>query len=159
MYKYLISKICIVILLAVIITSSGCSAKGQYFSERNLLKSNESVIIVYRPKRAFQSVGYPSIYLDGVEQSKLKNGGYLVFDVSSGDHLIKAKGDVMMWDVRVGTLTSKVHSQTGKTNYIRLFPHYRGIASISGPANVTWSFNEISEDVALKEVQSLRMSR
>jgi len=134
------------------------AASGAKFSGVPPVGANEANIVIYRPPLAINSGTYPYIYIDRAKKARLENGGYLVLPVQPGDHLVEAKGSFMHWDTRAGVVASDLNTHIGKTYFLR----FRIIpirAYASGRHDVRCSFELVGSEVALKELESLRLSK
>lgn len=88
----------LVVLLALSTLLFGCSASGPMY-EPLQSADNNAVLYIYRLPKFFRSAAYPWVYLDGVEQAPLKNGGYLAFEIPPGKHVLSVKGKSLdQWD-------------------------------------------------------------
>lgn len=78
----------ITILLFLAIGLYGCGASGPIYKQYSPKNSETAVVYVYRPSRSVNCCVAPAVYLNGNRQGSLKNGGYLVYELPSGEHKI-----------------------------------------------------------------------
>lgn len=151
-------KIYIAILSSMILLGS-CAASGPSFIPYIASDESSSTIYVYRPKRAVNCCVSPMVYLDGIEQSYLKNGGYLPLEVTQGQH------EVTVGDGKNGftAATVEMEFKGGGSHYLRW-----DIGNMNGVLVVTsvgatggersYRLAEIEESVAQQEISVLKLS-
>lgn len=150
--------IIITVSVACLLSISGCNAGGQKFSETTtFIKNSESAIIVYRPNSLVAAALYPHIYLNEKKTSPLKNGGFIVYNVSPGEHLVEAQGSALDIGVFHKRRSVRININKGETSYIRLSPTLTGFAGQT--ATFKSYFAEIPEKIALSELENLRLSK
>src|SRR5271169_4896227 len=102
-------------------------------------ESNAATVTVYRPKRTYGKMIKPSIYCDGVELQRLRNGKFFVVSLPPGQHMISSGRS------EVGQL---VNLQSGKQYFFQL-GFQRWVTGFVGIQPVTLSI--VSEDKARTE--------
>ncbi|HUT37301.1 MAG TPA: DUF2846 domain-containing protein [Planctomycetota bacterium] len=142
--------------LAAALVVTGCSATGPLFSGLPRVQSNEAAIIVYRPSCFTLSGAYPNVYLDGVKQAALRNGGYVELRVPPGEHVVEAKGSILHWDGRVPVLTRRMRVEAARIGFVRL-TIASGSSHGGGLLGVTVTLDAVSQEAASRELSSLRL--
>jgi len=148
----------------------GCNAQGPEFSSPPELGENEAAIIVYRPSSLVLATAAPDIYLDGQKRGQLKNGGYLVFRVPAGSHLVEARAASLDWDAQVGELRWMVTARAGRTHFLRLkvrsgalVPFAAAFATPAAPGREPPKppayLSEVNPPEAINELKGLRLSQ
>ena len=77
-----------ILLLIFSICLAACSASGPKYTQHYAQANTAAVVYVYRPQRVVNCCVAPAVYINGVENGSLKNGGYLVFELLKGDHTV-----------------------------------------------------------------------
>lgn len=71
---------------------AGCSATGPTYSQYQSQEANSSVVYIYRPSKSVNCCVAPAVYINGQKKNSLKNGGYVVYELEPGTHVV-AVGD------------------------------------------------------------------
>jgi len=143
-------------LVLMVVLPAGCTATGTRFPGIPPTEPEEPLIIVYRPDQFVCCGIYANLYLDGQKKAPLKNAGYVLLHVTPGEHGIEIKGGTSS----LGTLNASfepvapvfatVDVGRGEVRFLRFWFTLSRIA----PGMMT----PVSRDVALKELESLRLS-
>ncbi len=108
--------------------------------------SNSATVTVYRPKRTYGWAIKPSIYCDGVELARLRNGSFFVASLPPGRHLISAgRSEVGQF------LTLEPHKQ-----YFFQLGFQRWVTGFVGVQPVTLS--AVPEEKARTEMEELKVN-
>lgn len=147
----------------------GCAAAPGPNFEPLVDKPNEAVLYVYRPSKMRGSGTYPHIYVDGIEKSPLKNGGYIALYLPPGEHVILSKGKDWKWDLPDSSVKLTVTS--GETYFVKLDYDLDIGFSDSGKDNSqkAWAgsawvvnygagFHPVSEQDGKNEISALKLS-
>jgi hypothetical protein len=147
----------IVLLFALL---AGCSAGGKQFSGLEKPATASAQVYVYRPSALLQSGIFPDIEIDSKLVGKLKNGGYLRFQVEPGEHKLSVTGNYLQWNH--ATREFDVSYEAGKTYFYQLQPFVASGGGMVGGvylANHSYSFMLVeNEDDAVAELQKLKES-
>lgn len=150
-------------LLGLILSLSlftGCAATGQSFSGFQSISDKSAVIVIYRPdlfRAGGQSV---KVSVDNKEVGVLRNAGWLSFPTTDGEHSITLDERFRLW--QKGTVL-KVEAKQGEQIALRVLPG--GMTGIfpmpSGPVTTfgPWTIQQVSTEVALAELKSLKESK
>ena len=76
----------IIILGLVTLGLYGCGASGPVFKQYLPKNSDSATVYIYRPSRTVNCCVAPAVYLNGDKGYSLKNGGYLVYELTQGKH-------------------------------------------------------------------------
>lgn len=158
----------IIALVMMVLAAAGCAAPGPIFQPM-AKQEGAAVVYVYRPKK-FQGGGtYPHVYLNGVEQAPLRNGGYIALSLSPGEYKIESKGKDWKWDLPDKSVDIRVEEHG--EYYIKL--DYSMDMGVTGSekevSRTTWQgslwvlnygagFQPIEGVVAKEEIKHLKLS-
>lgn len=146
----------------------GCAAPGPVF-EPLAMNENTSTVYIYRPSKFAGGGTYPHVYLNGIEQGPLRNGGYLAFHIDPGIHKIEAKGKDWKWDIPDKAVSIK--AGVGESYYIKL--GYSSGVGVSNSGNDNsqrmWQgslwvlnygagFEPVEPSIAVEEIKKLKLS-
>ena len=106
-----------------------------------------ATVTVYRPKRLYGAMSKPSIYRDGVELDRMRNGRFLTVTVPVGQHMITAgRSEVGQW----------IDFKPGESYFFELRFH-DWVTGFSGVPPVI--LDVVSEDKARTEMHGLKDNR
>ena len=108
--------------------------------------STSATVTVYRPPRKYGAMIKPSIYCDGIELERLRNGRFFMASLPPGQHMISSGRS------EVGQL---VNLQAGKQYFFR-FGWQRWVTGFVGIQPVTLTL--VSEDKARTEMAGLKVN-
>lgn len=151
-------------LLGLILLSSfflgGCAATGQSFSGFQSQSDNSAVIVIYRPdlfRAGGQSV---RVSVDNKEVGVLRNAGWLSVPTTQGEHSIKLDERFRLWQKET---VLKIETKQGESIALRVLPGgMTGLYPISSGPVMTfgpWTIQQVSNEVALTELNSLKESK
>jgi len=139
---------------------SGCAATGQNFSGFQSQSDNSAVIVIYRPD-LFRAGGQSVIVsVDSKEVGILRNAGWLSVPTTQGEHSIKLDERFRLWQKET---VLKVETKQSESIALRVLPGgMTGLYPIpSGPVMTfgPWTIQQVSNEVALTELKSLKESK
>lgn len=105
--------------LAIVSCLQGCVAMGNKYSGYQPISTGNAVLYLYRQSK-FDSKAYcPDIVVDGKTKFCLKDGGFAMFELPAGRHVVLLKKSIMdsSEDVSVG-----IHMAEGKRYFMEYVP-------------------------------------
>ena len=86
--KYGVIMVKKVFFVFAVLWLTSCAATGPKFKEHSLVKPDNAVVYIYRPTKTVNCCVAPKVYINQVPKADLKNGGYLVYELSAGKYEI-----------------------------------------------------------------------
>lgn len=158
MYKPFLIIVCLIAL-------SGCSASGPAYSQYQSQEANSSVVYIYRPSKSVNCCVAPAVYIDGQKKNSLKNGGYVVYELEPGAHVVAVgdgkygfeKSDLQL-DLSAGESYYLKWVIGPLENFSELV--LASVAGVSGSAIGARDYNlvPIKSQVAKEEIRALKLS-
>jgi len=81
----------VLIMFAVTLAMSGCSAKGSYYKPADTISSEKTMVIFYRPKNFIGCAARSKILDNGKEIGKIQNGQFIQYLIEAGRHNFQIK--------------------------------------------------------------------
>jgi len=137
--------------------SACASASGQVFSNGPQLTHGQTGIYVYRGDNKFENRGSNfNIYVDNQKIGLLRNAGYLYAAVTPGSHTLK----VARVPINDNGTTLSMSINPGQVIYYRVETNWDSTLWLSGAYIPSGHvvFKQVSPDIALEQLQSLRYS-
>lgn len=148
-------------LLAISFILSGCSATGARFSKLEPVDSSAATVYIYRPWMMLDGAAAPTVQIDSVDMFNIKNGGFEVLNLDSGNHELTIKKGSLLSNWRADKMSLSYDFKSGQRYFFRLFSdtsksnYVFGVMTI---ANDAYSFGLVSEEFAIKELQELKQN-
>jgi len=131
----------------------GCAATVPKFENLQSTKSTVAVVYIYRMHNHSDRNAYPYIYIDGIQRDRLRDNGYVIYELEPGKRKIsiESKGS-LIWNAK----NSFVLEPTLDANNLYFFE-----LSVSSESRfeVFYSFQQVSELEALQKLKTLNLSQ
>lgn len=144
------------------------SARGPQFTEFKPPSESSGILYVYRLPQMENSGLFPTIYIDEETTEKnLRNNGYLVFELTPGEHTISTRNEgIMKWPMVNGPVEFSV--KAAETIFYRLDTTYSGgstswigvgVSVAMTPGSRDSRLIKVPEEVGKQEIINLKQSR
>ena len=128
----------------------GCAATGHKFTQFESVDEDESILYIYRTSSFFGGGLTPTVFIDKEKKAKLKNGGYQVYSLLPGMHLIELEGNIFEWPGRNFQL--KMQFERGGTTFLRLWGK-------AGVGHIYFEFQPVEEYFGRNDILQLKLSQ
>jgi len=145
--------------LLILTILTACGATGPTYQSLDLTTPENSVIYIYRPSHFVGAASYPEITLDEKHLGSLKNGGYLVKEISPGKHKLTTKGNA--WNYALAEKTIMFEAMPGESKYARYLIN-ASVSAVVGTVvyiNSDNAFHFVKPEYARKEINQLQLSK
>ncbi|MDH5561296.1 MAG: DUF2846 domain-containing protein [Deltaproteobacteria bacterium] len=142
-----------VTLFIILFTVTGCVATGKKFTKSVPEHSNESFIYIYRPSKFVGIAQRPDVKINDTFLGTLESGGFLIKRVLSGSYLITLTGNNNPFKWNYSDRKTRITTNEGSIYYFRYLPssYMQGASMMLH----SYSFSQVSESEALKELENL----
>jgi len=95
------------------------------------------------------------VYINGEEKYKLKNGGYQVYSLQSGEYKVVTDGSFLTWTAGKSEITVQIEAR--ESVYVRL--DFNLDAVIGTTAVTSTSLVQVNKEIALSELQGTKLAQ
>ena len=147
-------------ILALMIFLEACGAYGKRFTNLDLVEDKKGVLYIYRPTRLLHGGTWPTINIDGQKVGSLKNGGYLVKEISPGKHVVEITGNIFIGGWMHRSFEVPIDIDAGEYSFLRIWLGGAELHGTPGMYSVLADVHvkEVPKEVALKELSEVRLS-
>lgn len=77
---------------------AACAASGPQFRGLKPTVSTNAAVYLFRPHHFPDRNVFPYVFVDGTKRDPLRDSGYVVYQLSPGEHSIEVIGDYWTWN-------------------------------------------------------------
>lgn len=147
-----------IVLSFLIIFISGCSSlggsRGSPYNGLSDFKPETGQVYIYRPSHFVMGLAIPTLKIDGKPAMSIRDGSYMVYDLSPGNHKFVLKENAN-W--AVPKFEFDITIKKNERKYFRLSTDYGSITFYGSAVTsaVNGYLGQVSEEFAMNELKNI----
>ena len=149
----------IFIILALMLLT-GCSASGEKFQNTQQAENNKGIVYIYRPSAFFAAAAWPTVFVNDEKQYSLKNKGYVLLELTPGQHTIRIGSAHFFSNWSMRDVSSLVDVKANETTFLKFTVQFEDMATFGNTVAVSGSAGlvQVPKNIAIREMRELKSS-
>jgi len=144
--------------IIAVVAVTGCSATGPKFTQLEAPEMNQAKVYFYRPWAMLDGAASPEVQVNGTINFNIRNGGYEILSIKSGETSFVVKEGGFMSNWRASELSINANLEANKVYFVRLTAELTDSAYVGGVSSISgnYTLGLIKKEFAIKELSDIK---